>query len=236
MRDFVYVAGHGKLASKIEHDFLETSHRLKSPVMLVDNWDNLSGIKSKVIQNVIVHCGSGRQLPDVLTYCNTNHVPLIQCSTGITYPSNFTNKLEFILVEAPNLSIPIIKFLYLMEAMGPQFHGYDISITESHQSTKKSVPGTALEIARLLGVEQSHIKSIRDVEVQRNELGIPEENLSQHAIHVIDIFGDGCDITLRTKVYGLDTYLAGLVKIVYAIDRLSPGRHKLTDLVRQHVF
>ena len=236
MRDFVYVVGHGKLASKIERDFLGTAQRLQCPVTLVANWDNLPSGKGNAFQNVLVHCGSGRQLPDVLTYCSANHVPLIQCSTGITYPSTFTNEPEFALVEAPNLSIPIIKFLYLMEAMGPLFHGYDISITESHQSTKKSVPGTAMEMARLLGVEQSNIKSIRDAGVQRSELGIPEENLGQHAIHIIDIFGDGCEITMRTQVYGLDTYLAGLVKIVHAIDRLSPGRHKLTDLVRQHVF
>src|SRR3989304_9326156 len=152
MRDTVYVVGHGKLASRIERDLSKTGERLHSPFTLVVNWDSTPRTEDPS-RTVLVHCGSGRQLPEALACCHANRVPLIQCATGVTYPTAFASELPFALVEAPNLSISMIKFLYLLEEMGPSFREYEISITESHQSTKTSPPGTALEIARLLGVE-----------------------------------------------------------------------------------
>ena len=236
MREKVYVVGHGKLASRIQDHILEISQQLKSTIKLVENWDNLSAKENDTSKAVLVHCGSGRQLNDALKYCRTNRIPFIQCSTGITYPDDFTSETEFVLIDAPNLSIPIIKFLYLLEEMGPLFREYYVSITESHQKTKTSLPGTAVEMARLLGVDRSQIKSIRDEGIQEKILGIPQEYLKQHALHIIDIQADKCEITLRTEVHGLETYLAGLVRIINNIDCLPPGKHKLIDLIRQHVI
>ncbi len=236
MRDRVYVVGHGKLASRIQSDLSKTAQQLQSPLAFVGNWDNLLTKENDTSRMVLAHCGSGRQLYDVLEYCNTNRIPLIQCSTGISYPDGFTSETAFPLIEAPNLSIPIIKFLYLLEEMEPLFREYDISITESHQKAKTSLPGTAMEMARLLGVEESHVKSIRDEDIQKNSLGIPQEHLSQHALHIIEILADECIITLRTEVHGLETYLTGFVRIIQGIDRVPPGRHKLTDLIRQRVI
>jgi dihydrodipicolinate reductase len=236
VRDRVYVAGHGRLSSTIQQHLFETAQELGSPLALVDNWDNLPTKENDASRTVLVHAGSGRQLGDVLKCCNANRVPLIQCSTGITYPDDYATETAFPLIDAPNLSIPMIQFLYLLEEVGQLFHGYDISITESHQRAKTSPPGTALEMARLLGVEQSRIQSIRSEDIQRDSLGVPEKYLGQHALHIVEILADGCTITLRTEVRGLEAYLVGLVRILQGMDRLAPGRYGLADLIRQRVI
>lgn len=56
--------------------------------------------------------------------------------------------------------------------MGKLFSTYDISIVESHQSAKKSAPGTAYKLAEYLNFPTNKIKSIRDPEVQSREVRI----------------------------------------------------------------
>lgn len=236
MRDIVYVAGHGKLAAKIQGNLVETSLWLKKPVTFVDNWDNVQGRRDDRSQVVLVHCGSGRQFNDIVSFGNTNNVPVIQCSTGITFPEDFAANLAIPFIEAPNLSIPMIKFLYLIEEIGPLFHDSGITITESHQKSKVTLAGTALEMAKLLGIEQSKIKSIRDEDTQENLLGISKEHLGQHALHLIEISDGECVITLKTEVHGLNTYVEGLVKIISIIGKLPPGFTRLTDLVRRRLI
>ncbi len=235
MRDSVYVIGHGRLASKIHADLQAVAQQQHLPLASIGNWDNIPADISDISRIVLIHVGSGRQFPDVLAFCQQHHTPLVQCATGIDYPENLFHDLDFTFVDAPNLSIPIIKLLYMLEQMGSLFREYDIAITESHQRAKTSLPGTALEIARLLRVNTQHIRSIRDEQIQESQLYIPPEHANQHALHVIEIAGDGCKITLRTEIYGLESYLIGLVKILQGIEKLSAGRYKLTDLVREQV-
>ena len=199
------------------------------------NWDTSSHKENDVSRRVVVHCGSGQQLYDVLEYCQSNRVPLIQCSTGVTIPDNFASERTFTIIDAPNLSIPIVKFLCMLEETGQLFSEYQISITESHQKTKTTLAGTAAEMAGLLGIDKSEIKSIRDDDIQKNILGIPEEFTRQHALLIVNIKGDECAITLRTEVHGLETYVVGLARLINIIDRLPPGRHALKDLVLQHI-
>lgn len=236
MRDKVCVAGHGRLAQAVQNGLLTTAYKLETYPASVENYDNLETDKTDSSRMVVIHCGSGRQLPDIIKLCNLNGVPMIQCSTGAVLPDGFLDNIRFTLVNAPNLSIPIIKILYLLEQAGELFREYDISVTESHQSTKTSPPGTAYEISRLLGVNRQEVKSVRDENTQRHVLGIPEEYLSQHALHLIEIKDEGCEITLKTEIHGLDTYLRGLVRIISNIDRLEPGVYGLRDLVRDGVI
>ena len=235
MRDIVYIAGHGKLASAILEHLPEIAQIVPTPIKSVLNWDTSSHKENDVSRRVVVHCGSGQQLDDVLEYCQSNRVPFIQCSTGVTIPDNFTGGMSFTIIDAPNLSIPIVRFLCVLEETGQLFSEYQISITESHQKAKTSIAGTAAEIAASLGVDRSEIKSIREAAIQKNLLNIPEEFISQHALHIIDIVGDKCAITLRTEVHGLETYVVGLARLINIIDRLPPGRHALKDLVLQHI-
>src|SRR3989344_1996973 len=115
----------------------------------------------KINQSVAIHCsGSGSVLPQLLAYCEERAIPLIQASTGHTLPS----EVKTTVVDAPNLALPIV---YLMgfvadaqtcfELMG-QPHS---SVIESHQSTKKSVPGTARRFASAVKIGESEIVSVR---------------------------------------------------------------------------
>jgi len=129
-----------------------------------------------------------------------------------------------------------VKFLYLLEEMGSLYHDSDISITESHQSSKTSLAGTAVEMAESLGVDPRHIDSIRDKDTQKDGLAIPPEYMDQHALHMIDIGTDDCRISFRTEVHDLDTYLTGIVSVLRRIDELSPGRHRSPDLIREKML
>lgn len=144
------------------------------------------------------------------------------------------DNLGCIFVEAPNLSIPIIKFMHMLRQHGAGFSGYDVSLTERHQHTKTSVAGTAVEIGRYLGVSPSEIQSIRDPGVQCDELGIQNTNL--HACHILVISECDCTIRLQTKVEGHATYIEGLTEIVLNLHKLGKGHHKTADLVDANIL
>lgn len=236
MRDIIYVAGHGKLASKIHTDLKKIAQGQDLLIEDVINWDHHSSGNADTSRVLCIHAGSGKQYQEMLSYCQNNHTPLFQCSTGIIYPEELFIDIPFIFVDAPNFSVMIVKFLYMLEELGSIFHEYDISVIESHQSAKTSLPGTAREMAKSLAVGPESIKSIRDTEIQQNKFEIPEEHLGLHALHVIDIGTDDCRITFKTQVYGLNPYLVGMAKLLRNIDMLSPGKYTITDLVRKRII
>jgi len=236
MRDIIYVAGHGKLASKIHTDLKKIAQDQDLHIEDVTNWDHHSSDDTDTSRVLCIHAGSGKQYQEMLSYCQNNHTPLFQCSTGITYPEELFIDIPFIFVDAPNFSVMIVKFLYMLEDFGSLFHEYEIAITESHQATKTSLPGTAREMVKSLAVDPKGIKSIRDPEIQRNQFEIPEEHLGLHALHVIDIGTDDCRISFKTQVYGLNPYLVGMAKLLRNIDMLSPGKYTLPDLIRKRII
>ena len=236
MRDIIYVAGHGKLAAIIQTDLQRIAQDHHLVIKNVINWDHRSTGNTDTSRIVCIHAGSGKQYQEMLSYCQNNHTPLFQCATGITYPEELFSNIPFVFVDAPNFSLMIVKFLYMLEELGSLFHEYDISITESHQSAKTSLPGTAREIAKSLGVDPRQIKSIRDKEIQKDQFKIPHQHLEQHALHIIDIGSDDCRISFKTEIYGLNTYLVGIVKLMQNIDKLSPGKYSLPDLVRKRII
>ena len=122
----------------------------------------------------------------------------------------------FPVVICPNTNILMLKFMKMVATAGHLYSGYDIQVLESHQSGKKSTPGTAVAIARSLGVAPDEITSIRDPQAQESLLKIAPEDLSRHAFHHITIRDGGCEIGLETKVHGEAPYAAGVSKIVLA--------------------
>ena len=236
MRDNIYVAGHGKLATKIQADLQKIAQQHHLTIDNVSNWDHRPTDDTDTSRIVCIHVGSGKQFQEVFSYCQHYHTPLFQCSTGIAYPESLFSNIPFIFIDAPNFSLMIVKFLYMLEEMGSLFHDYDISITESHQSAKTSLPGTAAYLAKLLGVAPRQINSIRDKGIQSDQLKIPRQYLEQHALHIIDIGSNDCRISFKTEIYGLDSYLVGIVKLLQNIDKLSPGKYRLPDLIRDRIF
>jgi dihydrodipicolinate reductase len=200
----VVIAGSGKLAKSIlECKDLQLQYSLQS-------WDNFERSQNAVI----IHVGSGRQLDDITQYCSSNHGLLIQLSTGLEIKEY--NKTYPVII-CPNISVLIVKFMYMLEKFGKYFQEYEIQIIESHQSQKKSAPGTALHIADSLKLDHEKIITIRDKKRQQEELNIPDAFIDQHAYHEIRIKDNNAQFVLKTNVYGHEGYSKGVGKLLKVI-------------------
>lgn len=221
-----FVVGSGKLANAIL-----TSNLCISKVQLLP-W---RGAETLTSPSIIIHAGSGRELQDCLDFCERTGSVLIELSTGLE-----TEKLEttFPLVICPNTSILLLKTLRMLQQFGHNFRDYEISITESHQSTKTTEPGTAYHIANSLAVSHDQIVSIRDAKTQAYKINIPVTYLEKHAYHQIIIKDQNDEIRIETKVLGHDSYSNGIKKIIEACveNKLANKKHTVLDLVEMELL
>lgn len=199
----IFVVGSGKLANAI------LSSGLSFLTCEIIKWE--SKYQNLNDKSIIVHAGSGRLSEECYKFCSRTKSVFIELATGLE-----TEKLkpDFPLIICPNTSILVLKTLNMIKAYGRHFKNYKISITESHQSTKKTEAGTAIAFADSLNFPSYKIESIRDPDVQENQLKIPKEFLSSHAYHKIVIKDDNDEITLETKVLGHKSYAQGVEKII----------------------
>ena len=223
----VYLAGSGKLARAI------LSADLSFPSGKILKWE--SGYQSSAEKAIIVHAGSGRQLQECISFCRRTDSVLIELSTGLE-----TEKMDpdFTLIVCPNTSILVLKILNVFKAFGHYFENNEISIFESHQSSKTSEPGTAYNFARSLKFPIDKIQSIRDPETQLKQIGIPKEFLDKHAYHKI-VVEDGTDqMTIETKVLGHGSYAHGLKKIIDAVlqNRFEKKRYTVLELIDKNML
>jgi dihydrodipicolinate reductase len=121
----------------------------------------------------------------------------------------------------------------MLQQFGHNFKDYEISIMESHQSSKHTEPGTAYHIANSLHVAHERIISIRDAKMQAYKINIPVAYLEKHAYHQIVIKDKNDEIKIETKVLGHDSYSNGVQKILEACvkNKLANRRHTVLDLV-----
>lgn len=217
----IIIVGTGKLSESITKRLPEYLGSCS-----IDHWGNNEQYPTE--NKVIIHTGSGRQFDEVISYCQKTKTPLIQGSTDIT--GNYTNA-DFTYIEAPNLNILMLKFMHMIKQYGPHFSNEKILITESHQETKKSLPGTAIEFAKSLGVDFRDIKSIRNPEEQKNQYVIPEEHLQLHAFHEINIGDEWTSINIKTLVKGHESYAAGLAGVINALGNLENRYYHIMDLI-----
>ena len=182
------------------------------------------------LQSVVVHTGSGRELADVVSYCERTCSILLELSTGSTL---LTQEVGCPVVICPNTNILMLKFMALLAQGGHHFKNYKIQFTESHQADKSSVPGTAVNLAESLGVLPEKIKSVRDVGVQRDALGIPLEYLSRHAYHRLVIEDGLSSVALETKVFGSTPYADGVGQIIQVVSAnvLESRRYNVLELI-----
>ena len=165
-------------------------------------------------KSVVVHAGSGRELAAVLVFCQATHSPLIELSTGSQIA---TQPLGFPVVVCPNTNVLMLKFMRMLAASGQLFSGYPITLTESHQAQKSSVPGTAVSMAHALGLEARDIHSVRDPLAQAETLRIPIGHLDRQSYHQIVVEDAPCRITLEARVLGAAPYAQGVGQIVRAV-------------------
>jgi 4-hydroxy-tetrahydrodipicolinate reductase len=201
----VIVVGTGKLSREL----LSALPRASSTKVIA--WADAAKTEGR---SVLVHAGSGRELNDVIAYCQETGSTLLELATG----SEIVNReVNFPVVVCPNTNILMLKFLAMLAASGHHFRNCKIRVIESHQADKSSVPGTAVNLARSLGVSSEKIVSIRDPREQREVLQIPPEYLSRHAYHRVDIEDHVGSIVLETRVFGPAPYAEGLAQIISAV-------------------
>ncbi len=223
----IFIVGSGKLANAI----LNSNISITS--CEVEKWDYYKAINYD--KSIIVHAGSGRELPDCFNYCSKTKSVLIELSTG-----SETEKMnpDFPLIVCPNTSVLILKVMSMIRAFGHNFSDYEISITESHQSAKKTLPGTAYSFADSLNFPSEKIISIRDSKVQLNKIGINPEYVDKHAYHRIVIKDGNDEFVLETKVLGHDSYSKGVKIIAEAVlkNEFENKKYSVFDLIESGIL
>ena len=201
----IIIAGTGKLATELLNSLSCES------ACHVTSWANKGKPSGK---SIVVHAGSGRELDAIAAYCTTTHTSLIELSTGSKIESM---PLAFPVVLCPNTNILMLKFMHMLEQSGHLFRAYEMKLIESHQASKTSVPGTAVNMACSLGINRDEIRSVRDEHTQTTALHIPEADLARHAYHQVLIQDGHCSLKLETRVYGEAPYAHGVAQIVAAV-------------------
>lgn len=217
----VWIVGSGKLAKELLGGLrLDRAYHIRA-------WADKT---DEITPSIVVHAGSGRELTDIISYCEATDSVLVELSTG----TNLENTpLNIPVVLCPNTNILMLKFMSMLSQSGSMFSKYKIDITESHQSSKTSAPGTAIAIAQSLGLQEDDITSVRDSKQQEFEFDIPAQHLDRHAYHRIEILDGVCSIVMETKVLGSSPYAAGVAKIVLAADKnkLEKRLYKVIEFV-----
>jgi 4-hydroxy-tetrahydrodipicolinate reductase len=201
----ILVAGAGKLASEVRVGLGASAGQ----------WSDRRALSAGAMDSItaVVHAGSGRELPDIVRFCQTRPVVLIELSTGTDAASLAQG---FPVVICPNANILMLKFMAMLARNGHWFKDCRIAITESHQANKRSVAGTAVAMAEALGVDPKGIVSVRDPAVQAASLGLAPQDLERHALHRIAIEDGACSITVETRVQGNTPYVDGVRRIIGA--------------------
>ena len=106
------------------------------------------------------------------------------------------------------------------------FHGYSLTVKESHQAGKADTSGTAKAMVSCfnrMGVDfaQEAIAMERDPAVQREQWGIPEAYLSGHGWHTYRLTSPDNTVVFEFQhnVNGRDIYAAGTMDAVCYLDR-----------------
>ncbi|PFH29304.1 dihydrodipicolinate reductase C-terminal domain-containing protein [Burkholderia sp. JKS000303] len=229
----VLVVGTGKLATE-----LLRSHQLDPAICHVMPWSDgmrddagRSDARRSDARSIVVHAGSGRELPDAIAFCRATGSTLIELSTGSDLE---TGSHDFPVVLCPNTNILMLKFMSMLETSGHLFRDCNISVTESHQASKTSVPGTAVDIGQSLGVPAQAIRSVRDPAEQRDALQIPDDQLGRHAFHRIRIEDGACSLQFESRVHGASPYADGVSRIVDAVRQrdLERRRYSIVEFIR----
>lgn len=218
----IIIAGTGKLATE-----LLNALKVDGCCQVIPWADK----RNEALKSIVVHAGSGRELERITSYCAATNSPLIELATGSNIESI---PVAFPVVLCPNTNILMLKFMAMLEQCGQMFHGYEISLTESHQASKTSVPGTAVNMAHSLGMSRSDIQSVRDTGIQKTRLEIPEADLARHAFHQVVIQDGQCSVKLETRVYGEAPYTQGVAQIVTAASShaLENRRYSVMEFVK----
>ncbi|MBR9986441.1 MAG: dihydrodipicolinate reductase [Desulfosarcina sp.] len=173
---------------------------------------------SAVNDNAEFYCK--RRLPFVMGTTGGDREKLIQTVLGSRVCA----------VIAPNMAKQIVGFQAMLEYAASTFpgifHGYTLTVRESHQAGKADTSGTAKAMVSCfnrMGVDfaQEAIAMERDPAVQREQWGIPEAYLSGHGWHTYRLTSPDNTVVFEFQhnVNGRDIYAAGTMDAVCYLDR-----------------
>lgn len=185
-------------------------------------------------------------------YCR-NNLPFVMGTTGGDRRQLVATveKSSTVAVIAPNMAKQIVGFQAMMEYAAENFpgifKGYSLTIEESHQSGKADTSGTAKAMVQYfnkMGIDYAaeDIIMVRDPEVQKNRLRIPEQFLSGHGWHTYTLVSPDKTVTFRFvhNVNGRRVYAEGTLDAVgFLSARLAEGAKgrvfSMIDVLREAV-
>ena len=221
----VLVVGRGKLAAELLNGLISPS------ISRVLPWSERERLGSE--RCMVVHAGSGRERDDAARFCADTGSILLELSTG---GSQLPPAPVFPIIVCPNVNMQMLSFMAMIKQAAGFFKGQHIEITESHQASKRTEPGTAIYLARSLGIPETQIRSVRDPKAQSEILHIPTEFLDRHAYHEVRINNGDVEIRLESRVLGKSAYASGLARIIEVASTcaLQPGVHDVVDVIPSH--
>lgn len=217
----IYIAGTGKLATELRERLIPQDGQS------ISQWPCTPVPNRK---SIVIHAGSGREMGAISEFCSSTSSVLVELSTGSSVEGSLPN---FPVILCPNTNILMLKFMCMLERSGAMFMGSECQVTESHQASKTSVPGTAVQMANSLGINEHKIVSVRNAAQQASEFHIPQEHLARHAFHRITVQDGPCSISMETRVYGDAPYASGVQQIIAAISRraLESRVYSITEFI-----
>jgi dihydrodipicolinate reductase len=213
---YVLIFGSGLMAQelakvcdeqKINYDY----HTFKGSFGRRSQPDTLTSQKDAVIVNF----GSSKNLHRAIEWSEKFDITLIQGSTSQVAEIDLSTVAcpNSTIIMAPNLSLPIVRFMKSFPVFADTIKsGMEMSILESHQSSKKDTSGTARAIASDLNFPIADIESVRKASIQQ-ALGVPLQHRGGHAHHHFILSGLGVEISVSTKVNGRRTYAMGALEV-----------------------
>jgi dihydrodipicolinate reductase len=202
----ILLVGNGKLASAIAKACQEAS---------IPCFRDIEAFRSDPQDDTIaVHCGSGRQIKELVDCCVECPTPLIQASTMIRTADYSAYGL--FMLDAPNTSLQIVYMMLVLPKIIKALTGLGMTlkVIESHQAGKKDTSGTARGILTAAGLPHDFIEAVRDPRIQKDVYGVPEAFLDGHAYHLFTFTGPGdIEIQISTKVHGRETYALGVLAL-----------------------
>lgn len=151
-------------------------------------------------------------------------------------------------VIAPNMAKQIVGFQAMMAYAADHFPGlfagYSLEIVESHQQGKIDTSGTAKAMVGYfskLGIpfSEDQIIKIRDPQIQKGRLGVPEAHLGGHGWHTYTL--ESADKTARFSfihnINGRDIYAEGTADAVVFLEKkiaegLTGKVYSMIDVLR----
>lgn len=193
--------------------------------------------------DVIIDFSHPSALPDLLSYCNMNNVPLVIGTTG--YSDEEKSQITAASVKIPifftfNMSLGINLLAELakkaVQVLGGQF---DIEIVEKHHNRKKDAPsGTAIMLADAINEELGNKNRLV---YDRHSVRKPrdKDEIGMHSVrggtivgeHEIIFAGHDEVITLSHSAQSREVFAVGAINAAVFITGKPAGLYTMADLI-----